>query len=205
MSPAIPLDAEQLLRLARAGSGLALGQLLELYRHYLTLLARLQISRRLQGKVDPTDLVQETFLNASRDFGQFRGSNEKELAGWLRQILAARLADLFRRYCGTRGRDVGLERALEVELDQSSQVLDRGLVAPLSSPSRQAVRHEQAAWLAQALERLPTAYREVLVLHHLQECDFPEVGRRMGRSVEAVKKLWARALVRLRRSLGGAP
>ena len=98
-----------------------------------------------------------------------------------------------------------LEQALQVELDHSSQMLERGLVAPLSSPSQQAVRHEQATWLAGALERLPEDYREVLVLHHLEGCAFPEVARRMGRSVEAVKKLWARALARLRRSVGGAP
>jgi RNA polymerase sigma-70 factor (ECF subfamily) len=82
-------------------------------------------------------------------------------------------------------------------------VLDRGLVAELSSPSEKAVQREQATWLAQALERLPEDYREVLVLHDLQELDFSEVARRMDRSVEAVKKLWARALARLRRSVGG--
>jgi RNA polymerase sigma-70 factor (ECF subfamily) len=182
----------------------ALGRRLNSFRGYLTILARLQIGRRLQGKVDPSDVVQETFLHAVRDFAQFRGSSDKELAGWLRQILAARLADLFRRYCGTQGRDVRLEQALQVELDQSSQVLECGLVAPLSSPSEQAARHERATWLAQTLERLPADYRDVLVLRHLQECDFPEVARRMGRSVEAVKKLWARALAQLRRALGDA-
>jgi RNA polymerase sigma-70 factor (ECF subfamily) len=155
--------------------------------------------------VDPADVVQETFLHAVRDAAQFRGTSDQELAGWLRRILAARLADLVRRYCATRGRDVRLERALQVELDQSSQVLDRELVAPLSSPSEQAARHERAVWLARALEQLPEDYREVLVLHHLEACDFPEVARRLGRSVEAVKKIWARALARLRRSAGGAP
>jgi RNA polymerase sigma-70 factor (ECF subfamily) len=181
----------------------ALGRRLEAHRDYLTILARMQIGRRLQGKVDPADVVQETFLHALRDFAQFRGTSDRQLAGWLRQILAARLAEVGRRYCGTQGRDVRLEQALQVELDQSSQVLDRGLVAPLSSPSQQAVRHEQAVWLARALERLPADYREVLILHHLEECDFAEVARRMGRSVAAVKKLWARALARLRRSVGG--
>ena len=183
----------------------ALGQRLEAHRDYLTILARLQIGRRLQGKVAPEDVVQEAFLHAVRDAAQFRGSSDRELAAWLRQLLAARLADLVRRYCGTQGRDVRLERALQVELDQSSQALDRGLVSRLSSPSQQAVRHEQATWLAGALERLPADYRDVLVLHHLEGCAFPEVARRMGRSVEAVKKLWARALARLKQSLGGAP
>ncbi len=191
--------------LARLATDPALGRRLETYRDYLTLLARTQVGRRLRGKVDPADVVQETFLHAVRDFGQFRGSSDRELAGWLRQILAARLADQVRRYCGTRRRDVRLERALQAELDQSSQVLDRGLAAPHSSPSERAARGEQAAWLAQALERLPEDYREVLVLHHLEGCDFPEVALRMRRSVEAVKKLWARALAPLRRSMGGAP
>jgi RNA polymerase sigma-70 factor (ECF subfamily) len=197
--------SKRLLDLAPLVCDPDLGRRLESYRDYLTILARMQIGRRLQGKVDASDVVQETFLHAVRDFTQFRGTSERELAGWLRQILAARLADLVRRYCGTQGRDVRLEQTLQVELDQSSQALDQELVAPLTSPSRQAIRHEQASWLAQALERLPEDYREVLVLHHLQECDFPEVARRMGRSVEAVKKLWARALARLRRSVRGAP
>jgi RNA polymerase sigma-70 factor (ECF subfamily) len=183
----------------------AFGRRLEAYRDYLTVLARTQVGRRLQGKVDPADVVQETFLHAVRDVRQFRGKSDEELAGWLRQILAARLADLVRRYCGTRRRDVNLERALQVELDQSSQVLDRGLAAPHSSPSERAIRNEQAAQLARALERLPEDYREVLILHHLEECDFLEVARHMGRSVEAVKKLWARALAQLRRSAGDTP
>jgi RNA polymerase sigma-70 factor (ECF subfamily) len=187
---------------ARPAPDPELGPRLEVYRSYLTILARMQIGRRLQGKVDPADVVQETFLHAVRDFAQFRGTSDRELAGWLRQILAARLADLCRRYCGTQARDVGLEQSLQVELDQSSHVLDAALVAPLTSPSQQAARREQTTWLAEALERLPADYRAVLVLHHLEECDFPEVARRMGRSVEAVKKLWARALARLRRSVG---
>src|SRR4051794_15781528 len=80
------MDPEELLLLARSGSAAARGQLLELYTHYLTLLARLQIGRRLQGKVDAADLVQETFLRAHRDFAQFRGNTEAELLGWLRGI-----------------------------------------------------------------------------------------------------------------------
>jgi RNA polymerase sigma-70 factor (ECF subfamily) len=198
-------DPEQLLALVRKRNGGTLGQLLERYRNYLMLLARLQIGRRLQGKVDSSDLVQETFLRAHRDFGQFRGTTAEELASWLRQILAARLGDLVRHYYGTKRRDVRLERGLAAELDQSSRVLDQGLVAKFSSPSHQVARKEQAVLLADALGQLPADYREVLVLHHLEECNFPEVARRMGRSVEAVKKLWARALAHLRRTLGGMP
>jgi RNA polymerase sigma-70 factor (ECF subfamily) len=193
---------EQLLVRAQAGQDAALGQLLELYRNYLTLLARLQIGRRLQGKVDPSDLVQETFLKAHRDFGQFRGSTEGQLVGWLRQILALNVAYQVRHYCGTQRRDLRLERELAAELDQSSQVLDRALVAPGSSPSEQAAHREQAVLLADALERLPEDYRSAIVLRHLEGLSFPEVARRMGRSPASVEKLWIRALGRLRRSLG---
>src|SRR5947209_10634612 len=137
-------DPEQLLHEAQAGDPATLGRLLELYRRYLTLLARVQIGQRLQGKVDPEDLVQETFLEAHRSFGRFRGTSEGELVVWLRQILAANLADLLRRYLGTQGRDVRLERAIEGALDRSSVLLDRGLMAMGPSPSQLASHREQA-------------------------------------------------------------
>src|SRR5437660_5036837 len=97
---------EHLLQEARVGDAAALGHLLELYRRYLALLARMQIGRRLQGKVDASDVVQETFLDAHRHFAVFRGESEAEFVQWLRQILAAKLADLQRRFLGAQGRDV---------------------------------------------------------------------------------------------------
>jgi len=194
---------QQLLDQARQGGGEALGRLLELYRNYLTLLARLQISRRLQGKVDAADLVQETFLAAHRAWPNFQGTSEGELVCWLRHILAAHLANVVRHYFGTQRRDVRLERDLAAELDQSSHMFDRGLFARQSSPSQQAARREQGVVLADALSRLPDDYREVLILRHLEGLTFPEVAQRMERTVDSVKKLWARGLDRLRPLLGG--
>src|SRR5690242_138825 len=159
-------DPELLLQEARAGDAATLGRLLELYRRYLALLARVQIGQRLQGKVDASDLVQETFLEAHRNFARFRGAGEAQFVSWLRQILAAKLADLLRRYLGTRGRDVRLEREIGDALDRSSALLQGGLVAPSSSPSQQAARREQAVLLADALGQLPDDYREALVLRH---------------------------------------
>jgi RNA polymerase sigma-70 factor (ECF subfamily) len=198
-------DVEQLIGLARAGDGAALGQLFGLYRRYLGLLARVQIGRRLQGKADPSDLVQETFLKAHRNFAQFRGIHEGELVAWLRQILAATLANLVRHFLGRQRRDARLEQELAADLDESSRILDRGLMARESSPSDQAARREQAVWLADALDRLPASYREVLVLRHLEGLTFPEVARRMGRSLGSVEKLWIRALAQLRRTVGEVP
>jgi RNA polymerase sigma-70 factor (ECF subfamily) len=198
-------DPEDLIRRARAGDDAALGALLELYRAYLALLARLQIDRRFRGKADPADLVQETFLEAHRAFPRFRGQTEGELAGWLRSILAANLIDLARRFLTAKRRDVRLERELAEDLDQSSRALGNVLAAPHSSPSQQAVRREQDVLLAEALGRLPADYREVLILHHLEGLGHPDVARRMGRTVDSVKNLWARALGKLRRALGGDP
>lgn len=194
---------EDLVQRVRAGETAVLGQLLDLYSNYLTLLARLQIGRRLQSKVDPADLVQETFLKAHRHFHQFRGATEAELVAWLRQILAANVANLVRHYYGTQGRDVRLERELADELERSSQAWPMGLVARQSSPSQHAARREEAVLLADAIARLPSDYGEVIVLRHLQGLPFAEVAGRMGRSVDSVEKLWVRALARLRRSLGG--
>ncbi len=194
---------EQLLRQARSGDAEALGRLLQLYRQYLAFLARREIGRRLQGKVDPSDAVQEAFLGAHRDFAQFRGTTEREFTAWLRQVLASVLANLVRHYQGTRRRDVRLERQLAAELDESSEALDRGLIDVHSSPSQRADRREQAVLLADALGRLPEEQRELLILRHLEGLTFPEVARRLGRSVDSVKKQWPRALAALRRSLGG--
>jgi RNA polymerase sigma-70 factor (ECF subfamily) len=193
-------DPEKMLCLARAGDSEALGRLLELYRNYLALLARLQIHRRLQGKIDASDLVQETFLKAHRNFGQFRGRTEGELVSWLRRILATTLVSLVRHYCGHR--DVRLERELTAGIEESSRILNQGLIAKESSPSHEASRREQAVVLAGALAQLPAHYREVLILRHLEGLPFPAVALRMNRTAGSVEKLWIRALARLRQSLG---
>jgi RNA polymerase sigma-70 factor, ECF subfamily len=198
------LDPDELLASAKAGNAADFGRLLELYRQYLRLLARVEVGRRLQAKIDASDLVQETMLEAHKGFPNFRGSDERQLVAWLRQIMAAVLCNCLRRYLGTQGRDIRLERELEERLGQSSQLLARGLMDRHSSPSQQAARREQAVLLADALAQLPEDYREVLVLRHLEELSFPEVGRRMGRTVDSVEKLWVRGLARLRQVMGAA-
>lgn len=195
-------EPEQLLATARAGGGDALGQLLELYRRYLRLLAELGIDGRFKAKVDASDLVQETFLDAHRDFANFRGTTERELMAWLKQILAANLTDHVRRRYGAQKRDVQLERSLSQQLDRSSHAINRGLVLTQTTPSQSAARREQAVVLADALDRLPEDYREVLVLRHLKGLKFPDVARSMDRTVGSVQQLWTRAVAELRRRIG---
>ncbi|MSR55653.1 MAG: sigma-70 family RNA polymerase sigma factor [Gemmataceae bacterium] len=201
MNTAIPTDPAELIRQAHAGDTDALGRLLGSYGNYLNLLARVQVGRRLQGKVDPADVVQETYLEAHRHFAGFRGQSEQEIAAWLRQILAGIISNLVRRYLGTKARDVRLEREVAGELDQSSQALDLGFVDPGPTPSKLVARRERSVLLADALARLPDDYRDAIVLRNLQELPFAEVAKRMDRSEDAVQKLWVRALAKLRKAL----
>ena len=196
-------EPNALLAAARAGSEAALGRLLDSCAPYLTILARVQVGRRLRRKVDATDVVQETFLDAHRQFSQFRGTSEGELLAWLRRILAGQIALTLRKYLGTKGRDVNLERELAVQLDRSSQAMDRGVLAPHSTPSQHASKREQSVLLAEALGRLPENYREVIVLRYLEGLDVGEVAARMGKTEDSVQKLWVRALASLRGALDG--
>lgn len=174
---------------------------LESMRSYLRLLARLQLDPRLQGKLDPSDLVQQTFLQAHQAWQQFRGATEAELAGWLRQILARILAHAIRDL-GRAKRDVALERSLEAALGASSARLESWLAGEQPSPSEHADRNEQVVRLAAALESLPDAQREALVLHYWQGRSVAEIGLQLGRSPDAVAGLLKRGIKQLRGRLG---
>lgn len=197
-------DGQQLLLEARTGDGAILGRLLEQYRNYLRVLARIEIGRKLQGKVDASDLVQEVFLDAHRYFPQFRGTAEPQFAQWLREILAGTLANQVRRYFGTQARDLRLERSITADLDHSSMALGGMPVDPHSSPSEQVMRGEQSLQVAEAISLLSPDYQSVIVLRHLEGLTFPQIAERMDRSVDSVEKLWLRGLTQLRKSFGGA-
>ena len=170
---------------------------LERYRAYLYLLARLQLDRRFQAKVDASDLVQQTLFQAVRGFGEFRGQTEAEMAAWLRQILANNLANTHRDL-GRQRRDVRRERSVQAAMEQSSARLESWLAADQTSPSQRAIRSEQAVQLANALAGLPEAQREAITLHHLQEWTLDQVAQHLGRSPAAVAGLIKRGLQALR-------
>lgn len=195
-------DVGRDIQQALAGDQASLGRLLGSYQNYLRLLARIEIGRRLQGKVDASDVVQETFLAAHRQFPTFQGTAEAQFTRWLRTILAGTVANLVRRYVGTQARNLTLERELADGLDQSTCALEQMLVDRHSSPSHQAIRGEQSLQVAAALSRLPEDYQTVLVLRHLEGLSFPQVAARMGRSIDSVEKLWLRGLTRLKKEFG---
>jgi len=192
-------DAGQWLAQAQAGSRDALGQALEACRGYLLLVADRELSPDLKAKGGASDLVQETFIEAQKDFARFQGKSDAEFLAWLRCLLQHRLANFARRYRKTQKRGLGREVALAPG-DSSSSGTDN-LAGDTPTPSRQAMAREQVEALERVLARLPADYRQVIALRYQDELSFEEVGRIMQRSADAVRKLWWRALGRLRDEL----
>lgn len=199
------MDEPKLLREARDGQPGARERLLESFRNYLRALARAWIHRSLRAKVDESDVVQETLANAHERFGQFGGGSERELAAWLRKALARNLLNVARHF-RAQARDVDREASLETLLKESSAAL--GALVPVAagtSPSAGARRREAGVLLADALAKLSDDHRDVITLRSLNEMDWEDVAWEMGRSVEAVRKLWVRALASLKPIVEGAP
>lgn len=202
--PAPPKDSLTSLAAARNGSKEALGELLEAYRNYLLLIAQQEIDPRLRAKGGASDLVQETFLEAQRDFAGFQGDSEEELLAWLRQLLHNNLVNFGRRYRDTHKRRVSREVSLEGA--SSARTACDWLIADGPSPSELLIADEDGRRVLEALERLPEEYREALLLRCREGLSFEEIGQCLGqRSANAAQKLWMRALERLRTDLGEQP
>jgi RNA polymerase sigma-70 factor (ECF subfamily) len=194
---------DELIRRCRAGEEAARAELFTRYRHYLHVLAQAQLGRHLRGKCDPSDIVQQTLLEAHRDFPAFQGSRENELLAWLRRILAHNLFNEARRFA-TRGRDATRELSLEgfqAGVDHSSQVLARGLADDGPTPSEAAAEREAAVQLADVLTRLPENYQQVLLLRLFEGLSADEVARRTNTTAGAVRMLQMRALASLREEM----
>jgi RNA polymerase sigma-70 factor (ECF subfamily) len=189
----LPGEVTRWISAARQGSTEAVGQLLDACRQYLLLVANQHLDHELRGKLGPSDVVQETFLEAQRDFGHFRGASEEELLAWLRRILLNNLANAARYYRDTDKRSVGREVSLA---DLPREDLEDVLGAS-DSPSSPAREEEEQQELDRALAQLPEHYREVIGLRHQEQLSFDEIGRRLGRSADAARKLWARAVEQL--------
>ena len=192
---------QEMLAAARMGESDQLGKLLHSYRNYLTLLARTQMGRQLQARLSPSDVVQETMLEALQDFGGFRGSTEAEFVVWLRQILINNLLRFVEAHVRTAKRDVRCEISMQQlgpTMDGTADGLDRLASLSVSSPSAAANRQELGVAVANCLAKLPAHYREVIVLRNLRGLSFEEVARDMGRSAGSVRMLWMRAIDQFR-------
>lgn len=171
-------------------------QPLEQYRSYLLLLARMQLDRRWQAKVDPSDIVQQTMLEAHLQAKNL-GDDSTALMAWLRKALAHNLIDHLRGLRRDK-RDAAREQAITRNVDHSSQQLANLLAADQSSPSQLAARNEDLLRMADALSQLPEPQRDAVMLHHLQGCTLREVAEILGRTEPAVAGLLHRGLKKLR-------
>jgi RNA polymerase sigma-70 factor (ECF subfamily) len=187
---------------ARAGSQEALGRALEACRGYLLLVAQGELAPELRAKGGASDLVQETLLEAYRDFDRFRGGTEDELLAWLRRLLLNNLADFTRRYRATGRRQ--LDREVAPAGDSSAEP-GGGLVAAGPSPSSAAAAGEEAEAVLRVLDRMPEEYRRVIVLRYQDGRPFEEIGNELGLTANAARKLLLRAIERVQAELGEPP
>jgi RNA polymerase sigma-70 factor (ECF subfamily) len=168
----------------------------EEFRSYLYLLARAHLGPRMRNRVDASDLVQQTLLDAHAKKGQFRGDTDAERAAWLRKILTCNLADVLRHQHRAK-REVSRQQSLEAEIDGSFRRAESWLAASQNSPSQNAVNKEELLHLADALTKLPDAQRDAVIFRHLQGMSLAEVASQLDRSETAVAGLVYRGLNRL--------
>jgi RNA polymerase sigma-70 factor (ECF subfamily) len=170
---------------------------LEQYRGYLRVLAEIELGRRWRTKVDPSDIVQQSLLEAHQDRAALKGRTDAELAAWLRTILARNLLNTARDLTAQK-RDIRRERSLAQQIEQSSQRLDKFLAAEQTSPSQQVISGEQAEKLANALTQLPDDQRTAIILKHFHDWSLADIATHQERTTMAVAGLLKRGLKKLR-------
>lgn len=182
---------------ARAGDPGARDRLFAACRSYLGLLARANVEPWMRAKVDASDLVQQTLLDAHRDFDRFQGQTDQEWLAWLRQILNHNACDAVRHYGAAEKRAAKREVPLGGNGDDSARP---GFEPPSpgDSPSQMAMHHESELLLAEALDQLSEDYREVIILRNIQRLPFEQVAEQLGRTRPAAQMLWMRAIQKLK-------
>ena len=191
----------RLINEARAGKGESLGKILEVYQSYLSILASTHMRTNLRGRLNPSDVVQETMLAAYRGFPQFRGQSEGELLAWLRQTLINCLHRAVETHVTAQKRDVRCEVSIDqaiANLEHSATNLAGCLADPGPSPSSAMRERERQFALAGQLEKLKPEYRDVIVMRNLHGLSFEHIGKRMNRKTGTVRMLWLRAIEKFR-------
>jgi RNA polymerase sigma-70 factor, ECF subfamily len=198
-------NVTELIHRAREGDLRCREDLFAMCRGYLGYVARAQVESWLRVKVDASDVVQQTMMEAHRDFDRFAGKSEQEWLGWLRKILAHNVADFVRAYRGTSKRQAGREVRFRDAAETGLTGMTGGAPEPAASdptPSQEVLRLENELRVAAALAEMPPDYQEVIVLRNFERLPFGEVAERMERSRPAVQMLWMRALRKLQEALG---
>jgi RNA polymerase sigma-70 factor (ECF subfamily) len=198
---------EDLLRRAAAGDAAALGALFAHYRDRLRQMVRLRLDRRMAGRLDASDVLQEAYLDVARRFPEYAAAPAVPFYVWLRELTGQRLIDLHRRHLGTKIRDAGQEVSLyRGALPQASSAsLAQHLLAGLTSPTQAAVRAEMQLKLQEALNSMDPMDREVVVLRHFEELNNIETAAVLGIEPSAASKRYLRAIRRLKANLEQIP
>lgn len=193
-------DSQQILDQAKQGDEKAKGELLNRFRPYLNVIAQRMLDDRLQGRMDSADVVQTTYLEASRDFPQFRGESIESLLAWLANILRNNVATAHQEHLITKKRSARKEVILRVASESGGSSLGMADLIPSesSSPSQRLMRDEAAVVLASCLDKIPETQREAIRMRYLEGMSLKSISDRTGKSEMAVAGLLKRGLRALR-------
>jgi RNA polymerase sigma-70 factor (ECF subfamily) len=200
-------DTNDLLRRAATGDSAALAELFSGYQQRLRQMVRLRLDRRLQGRVDPSDVLQEAYIDLAQQLPTYLAKPEMPFFLWLRLLTGQRLMRLHRHHLGSAMRDAGREVSLyRGALPQASSAsLAARLIGRFTSASEAAVRAEQQLLLQEALNALDPLDREIIALRHFEELTNQETAAVLGLSKSAASNRHVRALTRLQAMLEGIP
>ncbi|MGC4002916.1 MAG: sigma-70 family RNA polymerase sigma factor [Pirellulales bacterium] len=198
---------DPVLRRLLSGDRSALGELFVRHREQLRRMLETRMDKRLNGRVSPSDILQEAYIDAEKRLEHYREKTDFPPGLWLRLIAGQSLVDMQRRHLGAGMRAVGRERPLDrmASGDSSAAVLAEYLAAELASPSHAAMREEAVAQLEAALQGLDPIDREILTLRHFEERGNNEVAEILGLRKQAASKRYVRALARLQEALAALP
>ncbi len=197
MSNSEPSPLVELLKRAREGNAEARDELFDKCRNYVAVVARGHVESWLRQKVDASDLIQQTLLEAHRGFDRFRGQSEGEWLAWLKQILKNNAADFVRHYRGTAKRQARREIPLHVQSNDRSDYIREPSDGGGETPSQIVIQHEDEIRLADAITKLSPDHQEVIMLRNVQRLPFDEIAEQMGRTRPATQMLWMRAVKKL--------
>ncbi len=200
-------ENRELICRARDGDGGALGELLALHRDRLRLMIRLRLDQRLQGRIDPSDVLQETYVEALERFNEYTAEPAMPFFLWLRFLTVQRILILHRRHLEAERRDAGREVSINQDAlpEASSVMLAAELIANQTTPSGVAMQAEAQIHLQQALQQMDPIDREVLALRHFEQLNRAETARVLGIQESACSKRYVRALKRLKDLLSELP
>jgi RNA polymerase sigma-70 factor (ECF subfamily) len=199
-------DADLIRRAAEGDSG-AMAALFTRHRDRLERVVSLRLDPRLRGRIDPADVLQETYLEVSRRIGEYAMQPTVSAFVWLRSLATQKLVDLMRHHLGVKARAVGRESSIDNHAapQASSASLAAELVGRLTSPSLAAIRAETRAQIEEALGRLDEVDREVLTLRHFEMMSNAEAAEALGLTAAAASMRYMRAIRRLKATFDAIP